>query len=479
MRRGTAGAVLAILAIGSAGAQEEPPTPDLSALEPAVAEQITVLRTGVDSLEGTSAPAEELAAARGELGMAYHAYGMGDAARYWYAAAAAAAPEDARWSYYPARLAQQEGDLASAEEDLDLLATRSPDVPQVWARLGEVQLDRGEAAAAGESLARAFALSPHDPGISFLLGQVALSERRWADAVAHLERAQAGAPRADRIHYSLGLAYRGLGADELARQEMEKRGDVGVRFLDPWDDALTDMETGERLFLLRGRQAFAAGAYEDAAAAFRQAAEFAPESARARVNLGTALGTLGDTDGALAAYEEALEIDPRNVTAHYNVGQLLAGLGRWREALGHLRAAVEANPDDEDARLTEAEALLRSGDPIAAGARLSEAHDALPTSGRIAAAYARLLAAGPVLEERDGARALMLAQQVYQARPTPDSAHLVALALAELGHCEQALEWERKIVDAAREAGEAELEQRASAGLAAFSRDPCRPGTTP
>lgn len=461
------------------GTGGEAPDPDLSGLEPVVAEQISELRARVDQLEASAAEQPALADARGELGMAYHAYDMLEAARFWYAAAAAAAPDDPRWPYYTARVAQEDGDLSAAEDDLATLAATFPDIVQVWARLGEVQLDRGEPTEASVSLARAFALSPGDPGISFLLGQVALSERRWADAVAHLERALVAAPRADRIHYSLGLAYRGLGADDLARAHLERRGDVGVRFHDPWTDALTEMETGERLFLLRGRQAFAAGSYEEAAEAFRQAAEFAPDSARARVNLGTALGTMGDTEGAIEAYEEALAIDAQSGTAHYNLGRLLAGREEWSEALRHLRVAVLASPEDEDARLAEVETLLRSGDPSAAAARLSEAHQALPTSGRTAAAYAKLLAAGPVLEERDGARALALAERIYEARPTVEYADLVAMALAESGRCDEAAAWERNIAEKAREAGDADLEQRARAAASTYSRYPCRPGTTP
>jgi hypothetical protein len=140
---------------------------------------------------------------------------------------------------------------------------------------------------------------------------------------------------------------------------------------------------------------------------------------------------------------------------------------------------VAGAPGDEDARLAEVEALLQSGDPSAAVVRLDEAHRALPTSGRIAVALAKFLAAGPELSERNGERALDLAQRAYEARQAPEHAEVIALALAELGRCEEAAGWERAVAAAARAAGDEALAARAETALSAYSRSPCRPPTDP
>jgi tetratricopeptide (TPR) repeat protein len=114
--------------------------------------------------------------------------------------------------------------------------------------------------------------------------------------------------------------------------------------------------------------------------------------------------------------------------------------------------------------------------------RLEEAHERIPNQGRIAHALAKLLAASPELELRDGKRALDLALRVFEASPTAGHAQTVASALAELGRCEQAAEWLGRALAGAQAAGQAESEwaQALRKRLARYQQGPpCRdPGST-
>jgi hypothetical protein len=78
----------------------------------------------------------------------------------------------------------------------------------------------------------------------------------------------------------------------------------------------------------------------------------------------------------------------------------------------------------------------------------------MPASGLLSHALARLLAACPDKSVRDGARALPLAQAVWQAQPTAAHARTVALALAELGRCAEAAQWQRTAAEQARRSSE-------------------------
>jgi tetratricopeptide (TPR) repeat protein len=284
---------------------------------------------------------------------------------------------------------------------------------------------------------------------------------------------------------------------------------VGLRAPDPLLDGVTALRVGERVAVMRGRVAAQAGRYQDAIQEFRRALAARPESVEARVNLGSTLALAGDRPGAIENLREALRLDPANATAHFNLGSLLADGGSPEQARSHLEAAVAARPDDaearrllaktlrdagrlpaalehyrravelapgdEAARLGEAETLVRLGRYAEARTKLDEALGQMPGSGLISHAQARLLAACPDTAVRDGERALKLALAVWQARPAAPHAETVALALAELGRCDEAATWQRTAHDRAQTEAPARLGDLDRA-LAVYEKGaPCRP----
>jgi len=447
--------VLALaLALGSAAS-----VPDLSGLEPAVAAQIAEMRT-------LGSP--------GDLGQVYLAYGFNDAAADSFRAAAALAPGDPRWPYLLGAADQAAGRLDDAAAAFTRALEMSPGAAAGWVHLGEIRLLQGRPEEAEAALRKAAAMPATNAAARSLLGQAALARRDFKTAVEHLEAALAAVPAANRLHYPLALAYRGLGDRAQAEEHLARAGQVGLKAPDPLLDGVADLRLGERVALTRGRVAAQAGRYADAAQEFRKALAARPESVEARVNLGSVLASAGDRDGAAEQLREALRLDPSNVTAHFNLGSLLAGSAP-AEARPHLEAVVAARPEDaearrllaqalrdgghlpealeqyaqavtlapgdETARLGAAETLVRLGRHVEARRRLEDDLKQMPTSGLLSLALARLLAACPDRSVRDGARALELAQAVWQAQPTADHARTVALALAELGRCREAADW--------------------------------------
>jgi tetratricopeptide (TPR) repeat protein len=486
--------------------------PDLAPLEKAVAEQIAAQRELLDALlADPAAKPAELADAFGDLGRVYHVYGLAAPAEDCYRNAARLAPDAAAWPHLLGMLLQGEGRLdEAAEAYARALALRPDDVPALVYR-GEILLAQGKLDAAADALQQALALEPAATAARALLGQVALARRDFPEAVKLLTAALAEKPEANRLHYSLGLAYRGLGDRPKAEEHLAKAGAVGVVPADPLLDALAGLRAGERVHIARGRVAFRAGRWADAAEEFRKALAARPESVEARVNLGSALVQTGDLDSATLQFREALRLDPNNATAHFNLGLLLSGKGPTPEALEHLRAAVdrwprdaearrtlarllrdagrleealaeygkavELDPAEETARLGEADTLARLGRYGQARQRLEEALRSLPGSGRLSHGLARLLAASPDPSVRDGARALELGLAVWKALPLAAHAETVALAQAELGRCAEAAEWQRRAIDAGRKEGfPANRLEALSRALVAYERGaPCRP----
>jgi tetratricopeptide (TPR) repeat protein len=487
------------------------PHPDLAGLEDAVAASLREGRALLESLVAASgSPPAELADAYGELGRLYHAHAFDQPALAAYWNAGLLAPGDYRWPYYYGRLEQAAGRHAEAAAAYGRALQLRPGFVPALVHLGEVLLAQDRPDDAGSQFRAALAAEPGSAAARAGLGQVALSRRQYREAAEHLEAALAAAPQADALHHPLALAYRGLGETERAREHLARAGAVGVKPADPLTDELQQVGTGERWHLLRGRVAFRVGRYADAATEFRAAVAARPDSAAARIDLGAALALTGDRRGAVEQLREAVRLAPGNATAHYNLGTLLAEDGAVEEAARELAAAVAADPGDalahnalahllerqgdveralrhyteavehlpgdEQAALDEAGLLVRLERFRQARARLEEARARLPESGRLARALARLLAASPDAAVRDGAQALELALMVDAARPEAGSAATVALALAELGRCQEAAAWQRRALDAARREGTAERLADLEQTLATYERGaPCRP----
>ncbi len=477
------------LSASEASARVHLPDPDLTGLEAAVAEQLRSYREiTLEQIADPDAGAEETAAAVGELGRYYHAYELAAPAEECYRTAIGLTPLDFRWHYFLGYLHQKAGRLEEAEAAYLRALEIYRAAPPALLRLAEVYIELDRLEAAASLMREALALDPTSAAAEAALGELYQRMGRNEEAIALLRSAIEKVPAANRLFYPLALAYRATGKMDEARRLMSLQGKVGVKPADPLIDGLEGLKTGERVHSLNGQAAFRAGRYAEAVEAFRRAVEADPSSVTARINLGSALGEMGDVDEAIEQYEKALEIAAGNATALFNLGMLLADRGELAEALQHLRLAAQFEPEDAVIRLELAETHRRNGDledalihyraaaelePPGEDARLgaarvlvalrrfSEARDVLeeglrqlPTSGFLAHPLSRLLAMGPDLEVRDGVRALELATRVYAARPMAAHAEVVAAAHAEQGQCDEAALWQQRAIDASSEASE-------------------------
>lgn len=474
------------------------PSPRLEDLEAVVQQQLLGARREFDEALASAASNEAaLALAHGRLGQSYHAYDFRGPALACYERAMAYAPNDSRWPRLAADVAHRQGDSRRAETLYrSALALIPGDVPTA-VHLGEILVERGRLDEADTLFTMALELDPHCLRARAKWGEIALSRGHYGLAVERLEAVLMALPEANRLHYSLAMAYRGLGDQGRARSHLEKLGTVGVRLDDPLLQAVAALASGERLWLLKGRQAFGAGHYEQAVEAFRQALAADPQSVRSRVNLASALGAAGDPLEAIEQYRRVLAVSPDQLTAHFNLGvllardqrddeaephlvrvcqstpddgaaqrelaQLLHRSGRWQEALSHYGEAVRLDPSDGVARLGEGQLLVGAQRYAEALERLEQGHRMLPQDGQLATALAKLLAASPRAELRDGLRAYELAARVFRATGQWNHGELVALALAELGRCDEAAQWLRKAAELSVDASVKSRLQRAAA----------------
>ncbi len=261
---------------------------------------------------------------------------------------------------------------------------------------------------------------------------------------------------------------------------------------------------------IRGGQALDRRDWPAAIKLFRRGIELAPDAPSLRQKLGTALSMSGDAVGAMRQFEELVRRWPEYGKGQYSLGVMLAARGRLDAAARRFAAAARSDPLDVQAHLQLAEArriqsrfaeaipsyeaAIRIDPRLApahfgramafvgakryadAATALSEATRLFPDQGAFAHANARLLAAAPVDEIRNGPRALSILQGLGVERQwTVPMAETMAMALAEVGRYTEAAAWQRDAMSEARTSGNPVLLPRMADNLKLYERSrPCR-----
>jgi tetratricopeptide (TPR) repeat protein len=492
------------------------PYPPLDHLEKAVSDQLREGRRMVDAVSGdSSASRQKRAEAYGELGQLYHAYELNEAAEACYRNALVLDPSHLEWTYSLGYLLQFTGRFPEALQFYQRMKMKiDPQNPQLayllHIRMGECYRNLNQTDRAKSAFEAAYRLDPGEPAVLARLGEIALDEKHFDSAIKYFTSALEKQPDANRLHYSLAMAYRGKGDMEKARFHLGKRGMVGVQPPDPLKTRLEKLVAGYRLHVLAGKLAFSAGRYNEAIESFQKAIAADPKETGARVNLAAALGQLKKYNEAIAQLEDVIKLEPDNVTAHFNLGTLYGHLNNIKKSIAHLQVVVKMSPKDARAHLALAGALRRDGqvdkalehytaalryDPALTWAWvdmssllsqtgkhgealkvLEDGHSRIPHDGPIAHALARLLASSPILEKRQGKRALELALKVYRAMENFEHARTAAMAYAELNQCDKAVEWMEIAIKLAENSGQPDsVLEMLKRNLAYFKTNrPCR-----
>jgi tetratricopeptide (TPR) repeat protein len=483
--------------------------PDISGTAPQVQTQLRQQYTSLQQKISSGAPPAELAEAYGAMGRLFIATEFYDAADVCFSDAQMLQPSDMRWPYYLAHVERLRNQPAKAAALFERVLALQPDhVPSlIW--LGAMRLITGDSDGAEAPLNKALALQPRDAAALYHAGRVALGKRQYQLAIDRLSASATAAPQASSVQYPLSLAYRGLGDTKNADAHLRLRGNVDPSPDDPLMRQVSGLLQSASAFEVRGAEALSQRRWTDAVVALRQAAQLAPENATTHLNLGTALFETGDATSALAEFREAVRLSPGLAKAHYGIAIVSEAEGHDREALDAFAEAVKDDPDSAETRLSFADALRRAGrdaealpqyraviktNPSASQAyfgsamalvhlkRWSDARDALdhatttfPDQPGFAHALARVLAAAPDDRVRDGRRALFITSSLLKSQRTLELTRTMAMALAEVGRFDEAVQWQREAMSAAAQSNRRDLTADLSETLSRYEqRLPCR-----
>ena len=106
------------------------------------------------------------------------------------------------------------------------------------------------------------------------------------------------------------------------------------------------------------------GRFQLAEKYLRHAVELDPSRFRAQLDLGGALAELGRPDEAIVCYRRALGIYPQSNLAYVNLGSLLAQKGQPDEAIAQFKQALQIHPDSEAAHFNLALTLISVHRPV-------------------------------------------------------------------------------------------------------------------
>jgi tetratricopeptide (TPR) repeat protein len=468
--------LLALLGPGIGAAQQNVlpvPQPRLDDLEPAVAEQIRDAQARTGGIVAKGGSSRELADAYGSLARVYHAYEFLDSAEPAYLNARRLASGNSEWPHLLGVLYQQTGRLEEAAEALSTARRLQPRDYAAAIALGDTYMSLNRLVDARDQFQSVIDVFPAVARRG--LGDIAMRERKFAEAVEHYRAVLDRVPQATAIHYSLAMAYRGMGRMDEAREHLERRGLEGVHADDPLVTTVQSLVRGERAWVMQGRRAYDAGQFDAAVNAFTKALEAAPSSVVARVNLGSALVQLHRDVEAIPYFRDALGLSPEEPGVAEALIGALVRLGRDGEAIETFSRVKSYRPDDEGSLVGVAILLAARERYHEAIAVLDDAHQRFPDRTATATTLARLLASSPDSSLRDGKRALEIAMAVNDNEPTPAHAETIALALAELGRCGEAMDWIKRAVSSAERGKNAGEAARLSGEMPKYARAVCRP----
>ncbi|MXX75740.1 MAG: tetratricopeptide repeat protein [Holophagales bacterium] len=329
---------------------------------------------------------------------------------------------------------------------------------------------------------------PDDPETIFNVAMALIDLGNKTAAEERLRQAIALDPAYREPHYNLAMILAERNDLEEAERHFRRAVEIDPDDLDSrtrWADTLTRLgETGDAIEILTavlavdgalpaaqlalGAAQQAEGNSEAARAALGQVLEAAPGAARERSEAHYRLTTLLEAEArttgmplageaateAQSHLREALELDPGFAEAHVLLGRLLGQQERFAEAAGHFARALVQDPSNSGWHRDRAMALLLARRYAAARGALTSARRTLANSSSETAAaidhldtlLARLLAASPDAQVRDGREALTIAQRLMTDRPSIEHAETVAMALAEIGEFERAAELQRQLI---------------------------------
>ena len=190
-----------------------------------------------------------------------------------------------------------------------------------------------------------------------------------------------------------------------------------------------------------------------------------PESAKAEVDLGSALLQAGNLDGAEAAFKKAIVLEPDSSRAHLRLGSLYLKRGQRELALTHLERAQTLSPEDVSIVNNLGTLYDQLGKYPQAIKQFNRAIELMPGEPGSYNNLAWLQATCADTKYRDAPQAIKLARKACQLTGWNDFSTLDTLATAYAANQDwnEAIKWQAKAIEYAPAVQRTDLQSRLDA----------------
>ena len=314
------------------------------------------------------------------------------------------------------------------------LVRRSPETPDFHSRLGAALLDAGRLDEAGKRLTEALRLDPEQVDAHVNLGRVLARQDKLEQAIRHFEEALRLDPDDADAHFSMGNA---LAAQHQLDTALGHYAEA-VRLRPDYADAHYRMAT-----VLAERHKLVAAAEH-----YAEVVRLKPDLAAAHFDLANVLRDEGKTADAIEHYTAAVRLRPKFIEARNNLALSLAEEGRLPDAEKQLAQALAVKPAFALAQFNLGKVLARQGKPIEAATHFARAIELRPDDTTFNDGYAWFLATGVDPHQRDGARAVVLAEKACKLTHGRDAQIVgtLAAAYAEAGRFSEAVDTSQRAI---------------------------------
>jgi tetratricopeptide (TPR) repeat protein len=317
----------------------EPPRPDMTEVDPEVAEAIKAAQERVrqQPRNGTT---------WGRLGMVFRAHDFAEESSRCFREAERLDPREARWPYLLGLtlvMTDPDAGVPCLERAVELCGDH-PLAPRL--RLAEVLLERGRLDEAQKHLDRARRRERDNPRVQLGLGRLALLRGQWQTALEHLENCLEDEHSRRLAHTLRAEAWTRLQQPEQARadQQQASQAPEDILWPDPYVDETLELQCGLRFRLRQAVVLFKSQRQSEAVQLMEETVSRYPQSGEPSLLLGDLWRQLGRMEQAEQALQHSVLADPESADAWFCLGTV-QGLKRPREAADSFRRAIRFKPD--------------------------------------------------------------------------------------------------------------------------------------
>ncbi|MDG2206516.1 MAG: tetratricopeptide repeat protein [Pirellulales bacterium] len=356
--------------------------------------------------------------------------------------------KDMPWFYNQGVVLENQGQIEAALENFRKVVEMAPTNETALLNIGKALTKHGKAQEAVPILRQVCKLAPENPETHVSLGTALLDMGDIQGAVLELEKGIARKPDYPNAHNSLGAAFARSGDLVQAVKEFQ------LAVAQNPDHAAAHNNLGSAL----AQQ----GKWKEAALAHRKALQINPAYANAAENLATAFLAINLPDQAIEQYEIALKIAPESHKTRQRQIAILCDRGLIAAAIGHLRILLEQTPKDLNACTKLGDLYLQIGDYQQSLRLRKLAYEMAPERVDSLNNLAWLLATTPYPNDRDGKKALQLAESAATATEYKSAGVLdtLAAAWAATGNFTEAVETQEKAIVLAPEQEQVRFKHR-------------------